>query len=324
MGRWRLWGCSRLLSDIDPGAHDVIRRHGLKGEKSLLAWEAPGSCAWEQEGCVEILCLASRSKLTSWLRTVHKMPRHHVMEDNRGPGSILHLPPQARKIPHPRPRDLLRPFRASPLLHVEGTPFCICTRVLPGTQTAYFCPSSSIRRQRDQPPLFLNFLYCGMSWKISEGSTGLALSELGEKQEKALPGSALHRWSVLWSRRSWDPLPSTASARRPFCSHSPISPGSVREGGQVSWAHSRDKAVRGTEEAPPFYPPTLPRDSPHWKWRRDSRERWERSTGKGSHDPGDPIPARTLQGLPSTVCSSNSSPTLKLISVVRTVVEVLM
>lgn len=32
----------------------------------------------------------------------------------------------------------------------------------------------------------------------------------------------------------------------------------------------------------------------------------------------------TLQGLPSTVCSSNSSPILKLISVVRTVVEVLM
>lgn len=112
MGRWRLWGCSRLLSDIDPGAHDVIRRHGLKGEKSLLAWEAPGSCAWEQEGCVEILCLASRSKLTSWLRTVHKMPRHHVMEDNRGPGSILHLPPQARKIPHPPPQRSAAAFQS--------------------------------------------------------------------------------------------------------------------------------------------------------------------------------------------------------------------
>lgn len=43
---WWLWGRSRLLPDVDPGAHDVIRRHGLKGEKSLLAWEAPGSCAW--------------------------------------------------------------------------------------------------------------------------------------------------------------------------------------------------------------------------------------------------------------------------------------
>lgn len=106
MGRRRLWGCSRLLSDIDPGAHDVIRRHGLKGEKSLLAWEAPGSCAWEQEGCGEILCLASRSKPTSWLRMVHKMPGHHVMEDNRGPGSILHLPPQARKIPPPPPPEI--------------------------------------------------------------------------------------------------------------------------------------------------------------------------------------------------------------------------
>lgn len=96
---WRFSGHSRLLPDIDPGAHDVIRRHGLKGEESLLAWEAPGSCAWEQEGCVEVLCLAATSKSTSWLRMVHKMPGHHVMEDNRGPGSILRLPPQARKIP---------------------------------------------------------------------------------------------------------------------------------------------------------------------------------------------------------------------------------
>lgn len=134
--RWglpRLSGHSRLLPDIDPGAHDVIRRHGLKGEESLLAWEAPGACAWEQEGCVEVLCLAARSKPTSWLRMVHRMPGHHVTEDNRGPGSILHLPPQARKIP---PRELLGPFRASPLLHTEGTPFCICTRVLHGTETA--------------------------------------------------------------------------------------------------------------------------------------------------------------------------------------------
>lgn len=35
---WRLLGHSHSLSDVDPGAHDVVRRHGLKGEKSLLAW----------------------------------------------------------------------------------------------------------------------------------------------------------------------------------------------------------------------------------------------------------------------------------------------
>lgn len=35
---WRLLGHSHSLSDIDPGAHDVVCRHGLKGEKSLLAW----------------------------------------------------------------------------------------------------------------------------------------------------------------------------------------------------------------------------------------------------------------------------------------------
>lgn len=44
----RLWGSRYFLGHRPPGAHDVIRRHGLKGEKSLLAWEAPGSCAWEQ------------------------------------------------------------------------------------------------------------------------------------------------------------------------------------------------------------------------------------------------------------------------------------
>lgn len=133
---WRLrWlsGHSCLLPHIDPGAHDVIRRHGLKGEESLLAWEAPGSCAWEQEGCVEVLCLAARSKPTSWLRLVHKMPGHHVMEDNRGPGSILRLSPQARKIP---PENCWGLSEQSPLLHTEGTPFCICTRVLHGTETA--------------------------------------------------------------------------------------------------------------------------------------------------------------------------------------------
>lgn len=46
-------GCqthSHSLSDVDPGAHHVIRRHGLEGgQKSLLAWEAPGPVAWEEE-----------------------------------------------------------------------------------------------------------------------------------------------------------------------------------------------------------------------------------------------------------------------------------
>lgn len=46
--------------------------------------------------------------------------------------------------------------------------------------------------------------------------------------------------------------------------------------------------------------------------------------GKRCHSLEAPFLALTLQGLPSTVCSSNSSPILKLISVVRTVVEVLM
>lgn len=160
---------------------------------------------------------------TSWLRTVHKMPGHHVMEDNRGPGSILRLPPQARKIPPENcwglsEQVLCARWKGHPFAFAQG--YCLGHRQ---PSSAPAAPSGG----RDQPPLFLNFLYCGMSWKISEGSTGLALSELGEKQEEALPGSALHRWSVLWSRRSWDPLPSTASAHRPFCSRSPISPGSV-------------------------------------------------------------------------------------------------
>ena len=138
--RWgllRLLGHSRLLPDIDPGAHDVIRRHGLKGEESLLAWEAPGACAWEQEGCVEVLCLAARSKPTSWLRMVHRMPGHHVTEDNRGPGSILHLPPQARKIPPQRTAGAFQsksfaPHGRDTLLHLhEGTAWDRDSLVLP-------------------------------------------------------------------------------------------------------------------------------------------------------------------------------------------------
>lgn len=42
MGRWRLWGCSRLLSDIDPGAHDVIRRHGQDQLSIVGQFSGPG------------------------------------------------------------------------------------------------------------------------------------------------------------------------------------------------------------------------------------------------------------------------------------------
>lgn len=41
---------SHSLADVDPGAHNVIRRHGLEGgQKSLLAREAPGPVAWEED-----------------------------------------------------------------------------------------------------------------------------------------------------------------------------------------------------------------------------------------------------------------------------------
>lgn len=36
---------SHSLSDVDPGAHNVIGCHGLEGgKKSSLAWEVPGPC----------------------------------------------------------------------------------------------------------------------------------------------------------------------------------------------------------------------------------------------------------------------------------------
>jgi len=194
-----------------------------EGREVIVSLGGPWFLCLGQEGCLEVLCLASRSKPTSWLRTVHKMPGHHVMEDNRGPGSILRLPPQARKIPPENCWGLSEQVLCS---RWKGHPFAFAQGYCLGHRQPSSAPAAP-SGGRDQPPLFLNFLYCGMSWKISEGSTGLALSELGEKQEEALPGSALHRWSVLWSRRSWDPLPSTASAHRPFCSRSPISPGSV-------------------------------------------------------------------------------------------------
>lgn len=39
------WTHSRSLSDIDPGAHDIIRRHGLEGHKSdVVNLEGPWSC----------------------------------------------------------------------------------------------------------------------------------------------------------------------------------------------------------------------------------------------------------------------------------------
>lgn len=44
MGSGSSWTHSHSLTDIDPGAHDVICSHSLE-EKPLLVWEAPGSCS---------------------------------------------------------------------------------------------------------------------------------------------------------------------------------------------------------------------------------------------------------------------------------------
>lgn len=97
----------------------------------------------------------------------------------------------------------------------------------------------------------------------------------------------------------------------------------LREGGsQVSRPRSRDAAVGRGGEVPPFCRLPPPRDFLHQRWREGFRKR--PGSGQGRCAPRDSFTAPTLQGLPSTVCSSNSSPTLKLISVVRTEVEVLM
>lgn len=58
-----------------------------------------------------------------------------------------------------------------------------------------------------QPPLFLNFLYCGMSWKISEGSTGpCSCLSLEKKQEKSLTRSSFHRGQFSGPGGLVDPL----------------------------------------------------------------------------------------------------------------------
>lgn len=65
-------------------------------------------------------------------------------------------------------------------------------------------------------------------WSLTEkakGSRGLP----GDGMGQGSPRSALHHWSVLWSRRSWGPLPSEVSDHTPFCFHSPILPNSGRD-----------------------------------------------------------------------------------------------
>jgi hypothetical protein len=94
-------------------------------------------------------------------------------------------------------------------------------------------------------------------WNLPEkdgGSRGLLVVWRGLDS----PRSTLRHWSVLWSRRSWGPLPSEASAHRPSCSHSPISPGSARdrwpsELGPLQWPCSeREKGQM------PFLTPSIP------------------------------------------------------------------
>lgn len=150
-------------------------------------------------------------------------------------------------------------------------------------------PQQLHQGDRDQPPLFLNFLYCGeMSWKISEGSTGLALSELGEKAGKSLTRISSPSLVQFWSGGLGTLSLQQPLLRSHFYSHSPISPGSVQWPGELG-PQLEDKAVRGTEKrhlsTHQHYLGTLPGNGGE-----TARGRWEKIHWQGIPRPWGPHP----------------------------------
>lgn len=152
----------------------------------------------------------------------------------------------------PKPGELQGPHSECPLLPSEGAPFLICVRALYGQRQLTHTPAASSGCGKPT----MTILEPSAPWSAPrtspEVAVGLCLA--GRRQDS--PGSAPHHWSVLWSRRSWDPPPSKASARRPFCSHFPISPGSARErwpGELCPHQGQRSKRDRGCT---PFLPTT--------------------------------------------------------------------
>lgn len=129
-------------------------------------------------------------------------------------GSVLHPPPQARRVVAQRTAG---PPSACPLPHAED-----CVLV-----TERHCVGQGQLRPAQQLPGETSAV--GLEppepWTVPENPRAWLWAGRGQ----ASPGPAPRHWSAPWSRRSWGPLPSEASAHRPFCSRSPTSPGSARE-----------------------------------------------------------------------------------------------
>lgn len=202
-------------------------------------------------------------------------------------GSALHPPPEARRVVVQRTAG---PPSACPLLHAEDCVLVTQRHCVGGD--SFVRPSSSLGRPVQ---LVLNPLCPGLFQKTPERGSGPAGDRPHQDQLPVigqLPGpgglGALSLQKPLLADHFVLTLPLHQA---------------LQERGHVRGAHS------SAGEGP----------SP-----RGAEPRIQDKTGKrpgcGRREPRGP----TLQGLPSTVCSSNSSPILKLISVVRTVVEVLM
>lgn len=143
------------------------------------------------------------------------MPPCHRREDGNGASGFC-PPPSSPGQEGRRPEDCWTSQCVS---------FAPRGRLCPG-HTAALCGRGQLRPAQQLPgETSAVGLEPPVSWTVPENPRTWLWAGRGQ----ASPGPAPRHWSAPWSRRSWGPLPSEASARRPFCSHSPTSPGSARE-----------------------------------------------------------------------------------------------